>query len=302
MYAVVLNQYGGIDQLEWKEVPSPRPGAGEVLVKLAATSVNPIDWKLRKGEAKARIPLELPAILGRDLSGEVIALGAGVTQVRIGDHVLGLTMRTYAEEVVAKADILAPLPHNLAATDGAALPLVITTGAQLISDAVRLERGQSILVTGAAGGVGRVAVFVAKQRGGRVIAGVRASQRDEAGELGADQVVALDDAAAIDRLPPLDAIADTVGGDVLAKLLPRLRDGGTLGSVVGEPAAAKGRPITVRAFMTHPDGRVLAELAEAVARGELTIPIAKRLPLQQAAAAQELAEHGRLQGKVVLLA
>ena len=302
MYAVVLNQYGGIDQLEWKEVPSPRPGAGEVLVKLAATSVNPIDWKLRKGEAKARIPLELPAILGRDLSGEVIALGAGVTNVRIGDHVLGLSMRTYAEEVVAKADILAQLPIELAATDGAALPLVITTGAQLITDAVRLESGQSVLVTGAAGNVGRVAVFVAKQRGGRVIAGVRAKQREEAAELGADQVIALDDAADLERLPRLDAIADTVGGDVIAKLLPYLRADGTLGSILGEPAAAKGKPIVVRAIMARSDARILSELAEAVARGELTIPIAKRLPLEQAAAAQELAEHGRPQGKVLLLA
>lgn len=302
MHAVVLNSYGGIDQLEWKEVPSPRPGAGEVLVKLAATSINPIDWKLRKGEAKARMPLDLPAILGRDLSGEVIALGAGVTHVRVGDHVLGLAMHTYAEEVVAKAEILAPLPAGLAATDGAALPLVVTTGAQLVSEAVRIERGQSLFITGAVGGVGRAAVFVAKQRGARVIAGVRRQQRDEAAALGADQVVALDDDAELDALPPLDAIGDTIGGEVIAKLLSRLRAGGTLGSVVGEPAAAKDKPITVRAFMAHPDARLLGDLAEAVARRELTIPIAKRLPLRDAAQAQELAEHGKPQGKVLLLA
>ena len=176
---------------------------------------------------------------------------------------------------------------------------MLTTGAQLV-DAAKVAAGQTVLVTGALGAVGRTAVFVSKQRGARVIAGVRAKQKAEAAKIGADDVVAIDDDAEIDRLPPLDAIADTVGGEVIAKLLPRVKKGGTLGSVVGEPPAAKGLPITVHAFMAHPDAAVLGKLAASVARGELVIPIAKRLPLEKAAEAQTLAETGHPDGKVLL--
>jgi NADPH:quinone reductase-like Zn-dependent oxidoreductase len=301
MRAIVLKDYGGVDQLEWREVPDPKPGAGEVRVKLAATSVNPIDWKLRSGSARARMPLQLPAILGRDLAGEVIELGDGVNNVRVGDRVLALAMHTYAQQVVAKAEALVKLPARLELIDAAALPLVLTTGGQLIEEAVRPQAGQTVLVVGATGSVGRTALFVAKQHGARVLAGVRGKHRAQAAELGADQVVVLDDEAELGKLPPLDAIADTVGGEVVARLLPRLRDGGVVGSVVGEPAAAKGRPITVRALLAHPDAALLARLAESVARRELQIPIARRFPLETAAEAQALAERG-VDGKVVLTA
>src|SRR5260370_22478384 len=110
MKAIVLKDYGGIDELEWRDVPDPKPGAGEVKIRLAATSVNPIDYKLRGGAARARMPLELPAILGRDVAGEVVELGAGVTKVRVGDRVLGLGMRSYAEQAVINAASLAPVP------------------------------------------------------------------------------------------------------------------------------------------------------------------------------------------------
>ena len=242
MRAIVLKDYGGVDQLEWREVADPKPGAGEVLVKMAATSINPIDWKLRSGHAKARMPLELPAILGRDLAGEVLEVGAGVTRLRAGDHVMGLSMHTYAEKVVTEAATLVKLPPSLSLTDAGALPLILTTGFQLMAEAVQAQAGQTILVTGATGSVGRTALFVGKQRGARMIAGVRKQQMSEAVELGAERVVALDDDAELAALPALDAIADTVGGDTITKLLPRIKSGGTLGTVVGAPAAAEGKP------------------------------------------------------------
>ena len=297
MKAIVLKDYGGIDQLELREVPDPRPGAGEVLVKIAATSVNPIDYKQRSGAARARMPLELPAILGRDISGEVVALGSGVSGVRVGDRVLGLGWRSYAELATIQADTLAPLPAGLDAADAGALPLVVTTGAQL---ALRADpkAGQTVLVTGAAGSVGRVAVFVAKERGARVIAGVREKQLDAARALGADEVVALDDNP---QLPELDVIADTVSGKTLEALLPRLKSGGILASVLGEPPAAKGRPIEVRALLAQPDGSLLARYAQAVAEGRLTIPIAERLPLARAGEAHQRAEQHQVEGKILLL-
>jgi NADPH:quinone reductase-like Zn-dependent oxidoreductase len=301
MKAMVLKGYGGIEQLELREIAEPRPGPGEVLVKVAAASVNPIDWKLRSGAAKAVMALEFPAVLGRDVAGEVIEVGQGVTALSPGDHVLGLVLRGYAEEVVASAEAFARLPPGLDPREAAALPLVLLTGAQLIEEAVRPRRGDTVLVTGALGGVGRVAVHVAKLHGARVLAGVRAGQKAEAAGLGADQVVAIDDDAEIAALPLLDAIADTVGHETIARLLEHLKPGGTLGSVVGEPPAARDRSIVVRAFLAHPDSKRLGELATAVARGDLKIPIAKRLPLAQAADAQRLAERGGAGGKVLIL-
>jgi len=184
--------------------------------------------------------------------------------------------------------------------DAAALPLVVLTGAQLIDEAARPNRGDTVLVTGAVGGVGRAAVFTAKSRGARVWAGVRRSQKDEADKLGADGVVALDDDADIDRLPVLDAIADTVGGPTTAKLLGKVKPGGAIGSVVGEPAGAKEKGLTVRAFMAHPDPVRLAELAKAVAEGKLVIPIATRMPLADIREAHSRGEKGA-GGKIVLL-
>ena len=301
MKAIVLKNFGGIDQLELREVPDPKPGRGEALVAIAATSVNPIDFKLRTGSARGRIPFEVPGILGRDIAGQVVELGQGVTKVRVGDRVLGLGARSYAQKATINADALALVPDGLDLVDAAALPLVLTTGGQLAAHADP-KPGQTILITGALGSVGRVALFVAKQRGARVIAAVRRKQVQAAQQqLGADQVVATDDDAAIARLPELDSIADTVAGETIAKLLPHLRSGGTLASVLGEPPAAKGMPITVRAFVAQPDGQLLGQLAQAVAQKQLTIPIAERLPLAKAGEAQQLLERGGVEGKILLL-
>jgi NADPH:quinone reductase-like Zn-dependent oxidoreductase len=136
--------------------------------------------------------------------------------------------------------------------------------------------------------------------GARVIAGVRAKQKAEAQKLPVDQVVALDDDEEISRLPQLDAVADTVGGEAIEKVIPRIRKGGSIGSVVGEPSGAKGRDLRVKAFLTHPDPKRLRQLAEAAARGELEIPVEKTFPLAQAAQAQKLAEKGGV-GKVLLI-
>ena len=300
MKAVLLNDYGDADKLVSSEVPNPRPGAGELLVRVAATSINPVDWKLRSGALRTWMPLQFPAILGRDASGEVLEVGAGVKGFAPGDRVLGLVQHAYAEQVAAPAETWAPLPKGLDLQDGAAIPLVGLTGVQLIEEAVRPASGQTVLVTGALGGVGRAAVYAAKLRGARVLAGVRTRQRSEALLLDAAGVVAIDDPNELARLPFLDAIADTVGGETTARLLTKLRPAGVIGSVVGEPAGAKERGVTVRSMRTHPDSRRLQELAEAVARGDLRIPVSHRFRLAQAAEAHKLAERGGV-AKVLLV-
>src|SRR5665213_571161 len=226
MKAVLLTAYGDVDKLAVREVPDPKAGPNEIRVRVAGASINPVDWKQRSGLAAKFMPLDLPAILGRDASGEVIQVGAGVTAFEVGDKVLGRIMGGYAEQVVAPVDAWAKVPAKLDLADASALPLVVLTGAQLVEEAVNPKPGDLVLVTGALGGVGRTAVFAAKARGAKVYAGVRAKQRAEAAKLGADVVIALDDESDVAKLPPLDAIADTVGGETTQKLLGKLKPGG----------------------------------------------------------------------------
>ncbi len=300
MKAVLLTAYGDVDKLELRDVPDPAPGPNQIGVRMAGASINPIDWKLRSGALTAWMPLALPAVLGRDASGVVVAVGEGVDGFKVGQRVLGLVNGAYAELVVDATEAWAELPAELDLVDAGALPLALLTGAQLVEDAVPARHGEVMLVTGALGSVGRVAVFVAKSRGANVWAGVRATQRTEAAALGADGVVALDDDAELAALPALDSIADTVGGETIARLLGKLKPGGVIGSVVGEPTGAQERGFVVRAMLTHPDAKRLAELAESVATGKLLVPIAKRLPLAEAGQAQAMAQRGA-GGKVVLV-
>src|SRR5665213_2480903 len=211
MKAVQMHGYGGVDQLRYEDVPDPKPGPGEVLVKVGATSVNPIDWKIRRGDMKDMMPLRFPVILGRDIAGEVVETGSNVTNLKPGQRVMGLVNHSYAEFLTAASDVLTVIPDGLDDKQAGSLPLVITTGAQLV-DQVRPGRGDTILVTGAYGNVGRTAVYEAKQRGARVIAAVLFAQKEDARSLGADQIVATDRDDEIASLPMLDAIADTVGG------------------------------------------------------------------------------------------
>jgi NADPH:quinone reductase-like Zn-dependent oxidoreductase len=300
MKAVQIHDYGDVSQLKLENVPDPKPGDGEVLVRIAATSINPIDFKIRSGAAKAHFPQTFPVILGRDLAGTVVTLGPGMTGFAVGDRVMGLVWRTYAELVAAKASDLCLIPPGLEDVQAAAMPLVATTGAQLIEVGGKVTSGQTVLVTGALGGVGRTAVFVAKQHGAKVIAGVRRAQLDEAKSSGADQVVALDDDAAFQALPPLDVLADTVGGPSTLKLLPKIKAGGTLTSVVGAPAEAKERDLHIAAFMAHPDAARLQQLATEVAAGRFKLPVGRVFNLADIQEAQRVAEQGG-SGKIVVV-
>lgn len=300
MKAIRMHGYGGVDQLRYEDVPTPTPGPGEVLVKVAATSVNPIDWKIRRGDMKSRMDLHFPVILGRDVAGEVVEAGEGAVNFKKGQRVMALAQGTYAEFVVVPSASLTNVPDGLDMEQAAALPLVTTTGAQL-TEHVAPKRGETMLVTGAVGSVGRSAVWLAMQKGARVIAGVRERQKSMAAELGAEQVVGIDTEQEIDGLPELDSIADTVNGNVIAKLIPKLKRGGVLGSVLGMPKAAEGKDIRVAAFMAQPDAHLLGKLAEAVWKGELKIPVAKEFKLSEAGEAQRIMEQGHLEGKIVLI-
>jgi NADPH:quinone reductase-like Zn-dependent oxidoreductase len=288
MKAVLLRGYGDVDQLHYLDTPDPIPTDSEVLVRVAGTSINPSDWKLRRGLFKEFMPLQFPAILGSDASGEIVAAGAKVTQFKPGDKVLGFVRRAHAELLTARPEELAGMPEGMNFDQAAIIPLVTLTGTQLMERGIQPKAGEVVLVTGAIGPVGRTAVYIAKVHGAIVIAGVRAKQREKAQSLGADQVIALDDDKEIAALREVDAIADAVGGETLTKLLPKLKKSGRLATVVG-PSALQVRP----------DSKRLAQLAEDVREGDLVIPIGERFKLSQIREAMTAAEKGD-SGKVLL--
>ncbi len=302
MKAIVLHEYGGPEKLKYEDFDDPTPGPGEVLVRVAAASINPVDWKMRSGEAKSRFPVEFPGILGRDVSGVVREVGEGVTGFEPGDKVFALAHKTYAELCVVKASELAKVPEGIELVHAAALPLVTLTGEQLIRIGTGIQSGQTILVTGALGGVGRSAVFTAKQAGAKVIAGVRGKQLEEARSLGADEVLAIDDDKAIEKLGLIDAIADTVNHETAEKLIGRVTPGGIFASVLGPPANANLHPqVKVVPVMCMPDPERMVQLAEAARDKKFTIPIDRIIPLSEAGEGQRAAEKGGI-GKVILSA
>ena len=301
MKAIVIHEYGGPEVLKFEEAPDPVIGAGEVLVRVTAASINPLDLARRSGAAKGFFPVQFPGILGADLSGTVLEVGPGVDTFSIGDQVFGMAHKTYAELCAAKAANLGKVPDGLNLPDAASLPLVTTTGNQLISVGTRIQAGQTVLVAGAVGNVGRSAVFTARARGAVVIAGVLKRQLREAGDLHANQVVATDDDDAMANLPPLDAVADTVGGKTASELISKVRTGGVFASVLAPPQNAADYPgVKVVPVRVQPDSAILLSMAQAVIKGELTIPINRKLPLRDAAEGHAAAAKGPA-GKLLLV-
>jgi len=300
MKAIVIHQYGGADLLKLESIPDPRPRQGEVLVRLAATSVNPIDIKIRNGSVQAYFQAQFPLVLGRDAAGTVVELGPGVSTFKVGDRVMALTNQTYAEFAAIKVHDIARIPDGLDTVQAGALPLVTLTGEQLITRGVKPSAGQTILVTGAVGSVGRTAVYALKQAGAKVIAGVRTSQIDAAKELGVEDVISLEGDEQMKKHAPYDSVADAVGHETAAKLLGMVRSGGTFASTLGEPSNRKDHPdVNVVAIRVVEDGAELEQLAKAVVEGKLHIPIGATLPLEKMAEAHHLAEKGAA-GKVLI--
>ncbi len=288
--------------LKYEDVDDPVAGKGEILVRVAATSVNPVDYKMRTGEAKERFPVTFPGILGRDISGIVRTVGEGVTGFSPGDKVMALGNAAYAELVVVKATDVAHVPDRLDLVEAAALPLVTLTGEQLIRLGTKIQKGQTVLVTGATGSVGRSAVWTAKKAGAVVIAGVRKSQLHLAESLGAAHVLALDDSTDMESLGFVDSIANTVGGKTAEMLLGKVKQGGIFASVLGPPAHAMLHPtVQIVSVKVVPDAATLRTLAEDIARKRFVIPIDRMMPLAEAGVAQTIVEKGGV-GKVLLLA
>src|ERR1700676_3508517 len=304
MRAVVLHEYGGPEKLDFEDnVPEPQISGSTVLIAAAAASVNPIDWKLRSGVMQKMYPLSLPAILGRDVSGIVRAVGANVKHFKAGDRILALSKGTLSELGAVDDSEVTHLPDGVDLANAAAIPLIALTGDQLVRLATNVKKGQVVLITGALGSVGRAAVHTAEKIGAQVIAGVRGKELDDARSLGVFDVLAIDDDKAIEKSPLVDAIADTVGGEVAAKLIAKVKRSGSFGytSVLPESAAVENPKLKITRVFTKPDPSKVREFADDVRDGKFILPIGRRMPLRDAAEAHVQGEKGGI-GKILLLA
>lgn len=304
MRAIVVNEWGGPENLVEREIERPEPGLGEILVRVHAAGVNPVDWKTRAGGALITWG-EIP-IVGWDVSGTVEAVGPGVTLHAPGDEVYGMPhfprqAGGYAQYVAAPARHFARKPASLDHVQAAALPLAALTAWQALVDTAGVTAGQRVLVHAAAGGVGHLAVQIAKARGAYVIGTASAAKHDLLRELGADEVIDYRTTDFEDVVSDVDVVIDAVGGDHGRRSLKVLRPGGhlvTLPGPDGVPDGADG--VHAVWLLVEPDLGGLQEIAALADRGLLKPLVEAVLPLEQAAKAHELGERGRTTGKIVL--
>jgi NADPH:quinone reductase-like Zn-dependent oxidoreductase len=298
MRAVVIHETGEPDVLRYEEAERPEPADGEVLIRVHAASVNPIDWKYRRGSA----PTPLPAVLGKDASGTVAVTRA--EDVAEGDEVFGMTSSgSYAELATASAGAIAKKPQGLSHEQAAAIPVAGLTAWQALFDKGGLERGQTVLVAGAAGGVGHLAVQFAKVAGAARIIGTGSSRnRDFVLSLGADEYVDYTQQDVAEAVSGVDVALDTVGGETTLSLVPTVREGGILVTIASAPPeeAARERGVRTVLHVTSPLSEQLARIAELVAGGDVRVELSEVLPLDQVQRAHELIETGHTRGKIVL--
>jgi NADPH:quinone reductase-like Zn-dependent oxidoreductase len=308
MKAVRIHRYGGPEVLTYEDAPKPEPAPGEVLLRVHATSVNPIDWKIRAGHLQAFLPLKLPLIPGWDVSGVVETLGPGVHGLAVGDEVYSRPDLSrdgaYAEYIAVPASMLARKPRSLDHAHAAAVPLAGLTAFQMLFDprAIGLAKGQVVLIHGAAGGVGSFAVQLAHGRGARVIATGSASSEAFLRELGADEFVDYGKQRFEDSIHGVDAVLDTVGGDTLDRSWNVIKPGGVLASIAGQPSADTGAAHGVRGYfaLTQTKTVDLDELARLIDVGQLRPIVSQILPLSDARKAHEVSQAGHTRGKLVL--
>ncbi|WP_280401488.1 NADP-dependent oxidoreductase [Nocardia carnea] len=294
MKAISQQIVGGPDVLQVVEVDTPRPGAGEVLIRVVATSINAADWKARRGIVDRLGPP--PFTLGLDVSGVVTEIGDGVCEFRPGDAVFGMAMGANAEYVVAPVTALAPKPEHLDHVHAAALPTAALTAWQALSG---VGPGDRVLIHAAAGGVGHLAVQIAKSRAAYVIGTARAANHGYLRELGADEVIDYTTTDFGTALELVDVVLDLVGGDYGSRSGRVLKPGGRLIDAQGNDAA--GDPRYDR-FYVQPSGAQLREITALVATGRLRVRIDRVMSLAEVAEAHRLSESGHVRGKVVLTA
>lgn len=306
--AVVINEYGGKEKLAEAKVSLPELGADQVLVKVAATSINPIDWKLREGYLKQMFPWSFPIILGWDVAGEIVEVGQKVKDYHVGDRIFARpeTTRfgTYADYTIVDTNLLAPLPESIAFTEAAAVPLAGLTALQALFDHGSLKAGEKVLIHAGAGGVGTYAIQLAKNAGAYVITTASPRNHELVKKLGADEVIDYHTTDFEEVLTDIDLVFDTMGGEIQKKSFSVLKEHGRLISVLSieDETLAVTKQIEAKAIWLRTNGEQLSELAKLMADGKLVSVIGETFPLTRQGVydAHALSETHHAVGKIVL--
>ena len=306
MKAILINEYGNENVLNYTDVERPEPQSGEVLVKVHVAAVNPADWKIRDGMGEM-FGLKLPLILGGDIAGTIEEVGLEVENFQQGDAVYGMTVSggfsgAYAEYALAKADAIAPKPESINFEEAAAIPIAALTAWQAMFNLANLSSGQRILIAGASGGVGSMAVQLAKAKGAFVIGTASGKNEQFVRDLGADEFVDYTRQPFEAVVKDVDVVFDTVGGDTQERAFQTLKKGGFLVTSAQTPSEEKAKEFGVEAAFVFckPNAEQLAEINRLIEEGKLKIHIETVLPLAEVKKAHQLSQSGRTRGKIVL--
>lgn len=311
MKAIILTQPGGVENLQLTEIETPKPAKGEVLIKVKAISINPVDWKTRKGMGMYGRLKELdPLILGWDISGTVVQIGEDVSEFNIGDDVFGMVNfpghgKAYAEYVVAPADQLAKKPVQITHEEAAAATLAALTAWQVLVTIGNVQSGQKVLVHAAAGGVGHYAVQIAKYLGAYVIGTSSGAKMADVMALGADEHIDYTAERFEDRVKDADLVFDTVGGENFARSLDAVKKTGWVisipsgmsGDIEGQ---AKAKGVNARAMLVASSGKDMQALAELLASGRIISLIDSVYPFEKMGEAHTELEKGKATGKIIV--
>ena len=306
MKAIRIHNYGGPEVLKYEDAPRPQPGKDKVLIRVHATSVNPIDWKVRAGYMKDFIPHPFPLIVGWDVSGVIEKVGPTALRFKKGDEVYSLPDHTrngtYGEYIVVRESEVALKPNALHHVRAAAVSLATLTAWQALFDTAQLQSEQRVLIHGAAGEVGHFAVQLAKWKGAHVVGTVSAKNHEMLYGLGADELIDCTTQRFEDVTLSIDVVLDTIGGDTQERSWQVLKKGGILVSLVQQPSESKANEHDVRGVRlgARPDGQELAEIETIIDAGKLAPVIYRILPLSEARRAHELSQSGHSHGKIVL--
>lgn len=315
MKAIVIDEFGGPENMALREMPKPVPGDGEVLIRISCAGVNPVDWKIREGLMQKVFPHKFPLTLGWDASGTIEQVGPNVAPERVGEFVFAYCRQygtpvergTYAEYIAIPADMAVRAPRNLSTEQAAAIPLPALTASQALFDAGNLRAGETVLILGAAGGVGSMAVQMARHLGARVIAAASAGNHTFVKTLGADAVFdyrsePLEQAIARLASGGVDLVFDAVGGAYLHDGILALKRGGRMITVAGVPdeAFAAERGVSVKRIVATANAEQLRSVADLLERGLLLAPPVEIMALNDVAAAHAKSKAGHVRGKIVL--
>ncbi len=305
MKAVMIKEYGDASVLNYTGVKRPEPKADEVLVKVHVAAVNPVDWKMRDGLGEM-FGLKLPIILGCEIAGTIEDVGADVKKFKTGDEVFGYISLArnggYAEYVIAKESEIVKKPEDIDFENAAAIPVGALTSWQAIFGAAKLESGQKILIHGAAGGVGSMAVQLAKAKGAYIVATASGKNEEFVKDLGADEIIDYTRVKFETVVKDVDVVFDTIGGDTQTRSFQVLKKGGFLVSTVSPPSLESAEKFGVKAEMirVQPNAEQLAEITKLAEEGKLKTRVETVLPLSEVKKAHALSEGGHTRGKIVL--